>query len=218
MSACSAAAASRALRPAAQPRTAGMHRRGCSSRSSPPAADGRTVTARSSEPRAGSYVQAGRGGVPDTCWPPSGLGCSERRVCSPPALDQVVTGHSQDARGPSAAVRLRRGLPDGAGHGAFSRWPSWASATGAARMLDGDGLGDRAARRSADDADRGDRAGMDELTTAISTYRLERHSVGHNGRAAWLRDERLRGRVTATSRTGLTRWILHWNGAGWSRS
>ena len=61
MSACSAAAASRALRPAAQPRTAGMHRRGCSSRSSPPAPDGRTVTARSSEPRAGFYVQAGRG-------------------------------------------------------------------------------------------------------------------------------------------------------------
>jgi len=44
MSACSAAAASRALRPAAQPRTAGMHRRGCSSRSSLPAPDGRRLT------------------------------------------------------------------------------------------------------------------------------------------------------------------------------
>jgi hypothetical protein len=56
MSACSAAAASRALRPAAQPRTAGMHRRGCSSRSSLPAPDGRRLTAGSGRARGGGAV------------------------------------------------------------------------------------------------------------------------------------------------------------------
>jgi hypothetical protein len=34
-----------------------------------------------------------------------------------------------------------------------------------------------------------------ELIITISRHRLERHSVGHNGRATWLRDKRPGGRM-----------------------
>ena len=57
----------------------------------------------------------------DTCRPASRLGCSERRVCSPPALDHVVTGHPEATRGPPRTLYVIRncqsGHPASAQHG-----------------------------------------------------------------------------------------------------